>query len=121
MKQLSLGKIRALQSASTERGVFAILAVDHRDAMRALLNREQPEAVPGAQLTDVKLSIVKCIGPSATAALLDPVYSIGQAIAERASLPKTAFLSAIEEQGYLGNPYGRQTRCLKAGASKKPR
>jgi len=54
MNQLSLGKVRALQSVSTEGGVFTILAVDHRDAMRAMLNREQPEAVPAKQLTDIK-------------------------------------------------------------------
>ena len=119
MKQLSLGKIRALQSASTERGVFTILAVDHRDAIRAMLNREHPEAVSARQLTDIKLSIVKMIGPLATAVLLDPVYSIGQAIAQRALSPKTVFLSAIEEQGYLGNPYGRQTTMLEGWGIEK--
>jgi tagatose-1,6-bisphosphate aldolase len=45
MNQFSLGKVRALQSMSTERGVFTILAVDHRDALRAMLNRKQPETV----------------------------------------------------------------------------
>ena len=119
MNQLSLGRIRALQSASTERGVFTILAVDHRDAMRALLNREHPESVSAMQLTDLKLSIVKGIGPLATAVLLDPVYSIGQAIAQRALPPGTAFLSAIEEQGYLGDPYGRQTTMLEGWGVEK--
>ena len=112
MNQLSLGKLRALQTASTELGVFAILAVDHRDAMRGMLNREQPKTVPAQQLTDIKLSIVRIIGPLATAVLLDPVYSIGQAIAQSALPSKTAFLSAIEEQGYLGDPYGRKTTML---------
>lgn len=112
MNKLSLGRVRALQTASTDRGVFTILAVDHRDAMRAMINREQPETVPANQLTDIKLSIVKIIGPFSTAVLLDPVYSIGQAVAQRALPPKTAFLSAIEEQGYLGDPYGRQTTML---------
>jgi len=119
MNQLSLGKVRALQSASTIGGVFTILAVDHRDAMRAMLNREQPETVPAKQLTDIKLSIVKVIGPLATAVLLDPVYSIGQAIAQRALPPKTAFISAIEEQGYLGNPFGRETTMLQGWGIEK--
>ena len=119
MNQLSLGRIRALQTASTERGVFTILAVDHRDAMRAMLNREQPEAVPAAQLTEIKLSIVKWIAPSATAVLLDPIYSLGQTIAQRALPPKTAFLSAIEEQGYLGDPYSRQTTMLEGWGIEK--
>lgn len=113
MNQLSLGRVRALQTASTERGVFTILAVDHRDAMRVMLNRERPEAVPAAQLTEIKLAIVKLLAPLATAVLLDPLYSIGQVIAERALPSKTAFLSAIEEQGYLGDPYSRQTAMLK--------
>jgi tagatose-1,6-bisphosphate aldolase len=99
--------------------VFTILAVDHRDAMRAMLNRDQPETVPAAQLTEIKLSIVKTIGPFASAVLLDPVYSMGQVIAQRALPPKTAFLSAIEEQGYLGNPYGRQTRMLEGWGIEK--
>jgi len=119
MNQLSLGRVRALQTASTERGVFTILAVDHRDAMRAMLNREQPETVPAAQLTEIKLSIVKWIAPFATAVLLDPVYSLGQVIAGGVLPSKTAFLSAIEEQGYLGDPYGRQTTMLEGWGIEK--
>jgi tagatose-1,6-bisphosphate aldolase len=119
MNQLSLGRVRALQTASTERGVFTILAVDHRDAMRAMLNHEQPETVPAAQLTEIKLAIVKLIGPFATAVLLDPIYSLGQVIAQRALPPKTAFLSAIEEQGYLDDPYGRQTTMLESWGIEK--
>src|SRR5215212_7047908 len=101
MKQLSLGKVRALQTASSERGIFTILAVDHRDAMRVMLNHRQPETVSASQLTEIKLAIVKAVGPFATAILLDPVYSMGQTIAQHALLPKSAFLSAIEEQGYF--------------------
>jgi tagatose 1,6-diphosphate aldolase len=109
---LSLGKVRALQTASTERGVFAILAVDHRDAMRLMLNCERPDAVSAVQLTEIKLSIVKVIGRFATAILLDPVYGLGQTIAQRVLPHKTAFISALEEQGYLGNPYSRQTTMI---------
>ncbi|HJS20808.1 MAG TPA: tagatose 1,6-diphosphate aldolase [Anaerolineales bacterium] len=119
MNQLSLGKFRALQTASTERGVFAILAVDHRDALRVLLNRARPESVAAGQLTEIKLSIVKQIGPLATAILLDPVYSLGQAIAEGVLPPGTAFLSAIEEQGYLGDPYSRKTALLEGWGIEK--
>lgn len=119
MYQLSLGKIRALQAASTERGVFTILAVDHRDAMRVMLNPKQPESVPAARLTEIKLSIIRRVGPSAAAILLDPVYSLGQSIAQSVLPAKTAFLSAIEEQGYLGDPYGRQTIVLEGWGIEK--
>ncbi len=119
MNYLTLGRARALQTASTSRGIFTILAVDHRDAMKAMINQESPEAVPAEQLTEIKLSIVKVIGPGATAVLLDPVYSVGQAIARRALPAKTAFLSAIEAQGYLGDPYSRQTTMLEGWGIKK--
>ena len=115
----TLGRLRALQTASTDRGIFTILAVDHRDAMRAMLNKEQPETVTAEQLTEIKLSIVEAIAPKATAVLLDPVYSAGQAIAQGALPPHTAFLSAIEAQGYLGDPYSRRTTMLADWGIKK--
>lgn len=80
--------------------------------MRAMLNRAQPEAVPAYHLTEIKLSIVRVIGPLASAILLDPIYSLGQAIAQRALPPRTVFLSTLEEQGYLGDPHRRQTTML---------
>jgi tagatose-1,6-bisphosphate aldolase len=84
-----------------------------------MLNREQPESVQAAELTEIKLSIVKRIGPYATALLLDPVYSLGQSIAQSVLPSKTAFLSAIEEQGYLGDPYGRKTTVLEGWGIEK--
>ena len=77
-----------------------------------MINAEQPEAVPAAQLTDIKLSVVRAIAPMATAVLLDPVYSVGQSIAQHALPGHVGFISAIEDQGYLGDPYSRQTTML---------
>lgn len=119
MNQLSLGRVRALHTASTDRRVFTVLAMDHRDVMRAIINRDHPETVPAEQLTAIKLSIVKTFGPLATAILLDPVYSIGQAISQHTLPPKTVFLCAIEEQGYLGDPDGRQTTMLEGWGIEK--
>lgn len=48
-----------------------ILAVNYRDAMRVMMNREHPEAAPAAQLTEAKLDIVKRIAPFASAVALD--------------------------------------------------
>jgi tagatose 1,6-diphosphate aldolase len=44
---------------------------------------------------------------------------MAQAIAQQALPAKTAFLSAIEEQGYLGDPYGRQTSILEGWSIEK--
>ncbi len=108
----TLGRHRALQTASNERGVFTILAVDHRDAMRGMINPDQPDSVPASQLTEIKLSVVREIADKATAVLIDPIYSVGQSIAQRALPARTAFLSAIEDQGYLGDPFSRETPML---------
>ena len=112
MQSLSPGKIRALQTTSTKNGIFNILAIDHRDSLRVLLNRDQPEAVPAAKLTELKLAIVKQIAPHATAVMLEPEYSAAQAIVAGALPGHIGFLLALEEQGYLGDPYARQTTVL---------
>lgn len=44
MQQLSLGRVSALQTASIERGVFTILAVEHRDAMSVIQTIEEAYA-----------------------------------------------------------------------------
>ncbi len=109
---LSPGKIRALQTTSTEGGIFMILAADHRDSMRALINAEDPASVPAARLTELKLALVKHVAPLASGVMLDPVYSAPQAIVDGALPGNIGFLSALEEQGYLGDPCSRQTTLL---------
>jgi tagatose 1,6-diphosphate aldolase len=101
-----------LQTTSTRDGIFKILAIDHRDSLRVLIDPDNPAGVPAAKLTETKLAIVKHIAPQATAVMLDPVYSAGQAITACALPGNVGFLSALEEQGYLGDPYARQTTLL---------
>ena len=109
---LSPGKIRALQTTSTKDGIFNILAIDHRDSLRVLVDPDQPESVPASMLTELKLDIIEHIAPQATAVMLEPEYSAGQAIVSGALPGHVGFLSALEDQGYLGNPYARQTSLL---------
>jgi tagatose 1,6-diphosphate aldolase len=109
---LSPGKIRGLSATSTGNGVFTILAIDHRDSMRVVLDPEDPPGIPAADLTDVKLWLLRELGNEATAVMLEPEYSAAQAIATR-TLPGTVgFLAALEAQGYLGDPTARQTSLL---------
>lgn len=112
MSDLSPGKIRGLQATSTKGGIFKILAIDHRDSLRVLIDPDHPAGVPAAKLTETKLAIVKHIAPQATAVMLEPVYSAAQAIITGALPGNVGFLSALEEQGYLGDPYARQTTLL---------
>lgn len=112
MPALSPGKIRSLQACATPEGVFAILAVDHRDSLRAIIAPESPGSAPAARLTEIKLTVVKQLAPATSAVLLDPVYSAAQAIAGGQLPGNVGLLCALEEQGYLSDPYQRRTPLI---------
>ena len=118
---LSLGKARALQRCATAGGVFTILAVDHRDAMRTMIDAARPETVSSKTLTDLKLDIVRSLSDLPSAVLLDPLYSAAQAIAEGALARSAGLLVALEDQGYLGDPYHRETASLSGWGVEKAR
>jgi len=80
--------------------------------MRVLIDPDDPARIPAAQLTELKLAIIDHIAPHATAVMLEPEYSAAQAIVAGALPGHVGFLSALEEQGYLGDPYARQTTLL---------
>jgi tagatose 1,6-diphosphate aldolase len=118
---LSPGKVRNLQACVTSQGMFAILAVDHRDSLRAIIAPEAPRTVTAGQLTEIKLAIVKHLSPLASAILLDPVYSMGQSILGGQLSGHTGLLCALEEQGYLGDPFNRRTPMLAGWSIEKTR
>jgi tagatose 1,6-diphosphate aldolase len=118
---LSLGKIRALQQCATTNGVFTILAADHRDAMRTMIDAVRPQAVSTKTLTDIKLDIIRSLGDLPSAVLLDPLYSAAQVIADGVLPGHTGLLVALEDQGYLGDPYNRETTSLSDWSVEKAR
>jgi tagatose 1,6-diphosphate aldolase len=116
---LTPGKIRGLSTTSTAGGIFTILAIDHRDSMRVVLDPEAPAAIPAAALTDVKLWLLRELGGAATAVMLEPEYSAAHAIATRTLRGDVGFLVALEAQGYLGDPTARQTFLLEGWSVEK--
>ncbi len=112
MTSLTPGKIRGLTATSSPNGIFTILAIDHRDSMRVVLDPNDPHGIPAAALTDVKLGLLRELVAEATAVMLEPEYSAAQAIGARALPGTVGFLAAIEAQGYLGDPTARQTSLL---------
>ena len=118
---LSLGKARALQQCANAGGVFTILAADHRDAMRAMINATHPQDVSSQTLTDIKLDIVRSLSDLPSAVLLDPLYSAAQAITSGALAGHAGLLVALEDQGYLGDPYNRETTSLSGWGVEKAR
>jgi tagatose 1,6-diphosphate aldolase len=119
MTLLTPGKVRALTQAANDAGVFTIFAIDHRDAMRAILDPGDPAAVPASTLTDLKLEFVRAMSPHASAVLVDPEYSAIQAVRDRAIGRDTALLVALEAQGYLGDPRERVTSLLEGWSVEK--
>ena len=89
------GKIRGLDTLATEEGVFAILAIDHRDSLRAVLPGEQADT----DIVAFKLELLTGIGSIASGAMLEPEFCIPQAIEAGAISGSTGFFAALEAQG----------------------
>ncbi len=122
MGELSAGKARGLTALANDAGVFTILAVDHRDSMRVVLDAAAPARVPADRLTEVKLLLLRHLADLASGVLLDPEYSALQAVGTRALPSGTGFICALEAQGYLGGPEARITTLLEGwGVAKAKR
>lgn len=111
MPQISIGKYRAIQRASTADGHFNVLAIDHHDALRRVLNATAPELVTDADMLAFKSQVVRALAPSVSAFLLDPIYSAGQAIAS-GDLAQCGLLVELERAGYALQPLPRLTEIL---------
>lgn len=116
---LSIGRRRALQACSTPQGIFTILAADHRDALRVMVKHDAPASVMAQTLTGIKLAIVGALAPLASAVLLDPLYGAAQCIASNVLPGHVGLLSAIEEQGYLGDAFAREQTLLQSWSVEK--
>lgn len=102
-KAISIGKFRALQHASTPDGIFTVLAIDHQDSLRRVLNPESPDSVSDADMTAFKMQVVSTLWDEASGVLLDPVYGAAQIIAE--GLPKSVgLLAELEKADYNMQP-----------------
>lgn len=102
------GKIRGLDTLSTGEGVFAILAIDHRDSLRAVLPGEQSDA----EIVSFKLDLLSGVGAVASGAMLEPEFSIPQAIEAGAISGATGFFAALEAQGYMADPWAGPTEMM---------
>jgi len=88
----------------SENGVFAVLAIDHRDSMRNFLAPDDPSSLSAQEITELKTDIVSgaAAQAGATGLMLESEYSIPQLI-DNGSVPEgVGFLAALEAQGYFG-------------------
>lgn len=102
------GKMRGLDTLTTDEGVFAVLAIDHRDALRAVL----PEGTSDAEITRFKLDLISGVGPQASGVMLEPEFSLPHAIVAGAISGSSGFMGALEAQGYMQDPWAGPTQML---------
>ena len=91
----------SLDGLSTN-GRFCVLAIDHRDSMRAFLSPDDPAAVSPERLTSLKIDVIREASRLATGVMLEPEYSIPQVLEAGALAEGVGFCAALESQGYLG-------------------
>ncbi len=98
-----IGKLRALQRTTTPGGHFAILALDHGDALRRALKPAAPQTVTDAEMTAFKLDTLEALQDLASGGLLDPVHVAAQAVAY-GLLCKQGLLVELEKADYQLQP-----------------
>jgi len=102
----------SLAEISNGAGRFGVLAIDHRDSMRAFLSPDDLDRVTAEQITALKAEIVAALAPQATGVMLEPEYSIPQ-VSTCGALPEgVGFIAALEAQGYLADPGAAPTTIL---------
>lgn len=105
---LTPGKIRGIDQLSTETGVIAVLAIDHRDSLRAVIGGDPSNE----ELTRFKLDLITGVGSQASGVMLEPELSLPQALEAGALKGSQGFMAALEAQGYLQDPWSGPTQML---------
>ena len=116
---LTLGKWRGLQAASTARGAFTILALDHRNNLRALLRPDAPNSVTPADMVAFKHQVVSALAPASSAVLLDPVFGLAQCVVSQALPGQTGLIVTLDETGYKGPSTARISEVLEGWSVEK--
>ncbi len=106
--ELTPGKIRGIDELCTDEGVFAVLAIDHRDSFRAVIEGE----VTNEEITQFKDDLVSGVGAQASGVMLEPEYSLPQLINSGALKGSQGFMAALEAQGYMQDPWAGPTTLL---------
>ena len=91
-------------------GFFHIVALDHRESLKKIINPEKPDQVSRKKLESIKLKFSRIFSSQASGILLDPIYGIP---AINSIKDKCGLLISLEESGYEESEEGRLTRLIK--------
>lgn len=97
---LTIGKTQGLEQLSTDKGLFNIIAIDHRDVYIEMLELGIKRKAELGDIIDSKLDLIKEIYPLGSGILMDPIYSAYPTI-ERNIIPKDmGIMVSIEGNDY---------------------
>ncbi len=109
---LSIGKLRGLQQLANPKGLFIMVAADHRESLKKMLAEGLGREATYQDMVDFKLELCRAAAPYGSALLLDPIYAASQTIAAGVLPGGTGLLVSIEESGYKGSKRARTTDIL---------
>ncbi len=87
----------------TDNRRFAVLAIDHRDSLRAVLAPDDPNSVTDHDIIALKRDLVAGLAANCTGVMLEPEYSIPHLL-DGTLPPGVGFTAALEAQGYMADP-----------------
>ncbi len=100
---LSAGVYRHLSQCSNGRGIFVILAIDHRDNLVASLQEGRTQPVSYADVVAFKRSVTRHVAGAATAVLTDPDYG-WPGLTDRSIPGHVGLLAPLEVTDYRLHP-----------------
>ena len=109
----TLGKYRHLMQASTPKGHFCILAIDHRGNLRGSLDKYAPAPLSDADFVAFKQQVMTHLLPESSAVLTDPEFGFGPGIAGHVIGGTVGVLSPLEVTNYDVHPSQRRPAFIK--------
>ncbi|HTC85579.1 MAG TPA: hypothetical protein VK656_02680, partial [Candidatus Acidoferrum sp.] len=107
----AVGRRRRLLRLGGTRGIVAGIAIDHRDSLRAILERRGMTGIDIADLRALKLGIARALAPAATAIMLDDELG-GPALRAGVVPYDVGLIMPLEAQGYETVGDGPRTTLL---------
>lgn len=102
---------RRLQRLADRSDVIRVLAIDHRDSLRAVLEPDDPDLVTDDELRNIKIDLARAAGGRTTGVMLDPAVGMDAAVV--AAVPaELSIIAAVEAQGYLADDSVSHTTLL---------
>jgi tagatose-1,6-bisphosphate aldolase len=106
-----VGRRRRLGRLGGATGIIAAIALDHRDSLRVVLERQGIVGLSTADLRGLKSALARQLAPAATAVMLDA--ELGSVALEAGDIPPAiGLIMPLEAQGYEAQGDRRLTSLL---------